>query len=138
MPMEVGGDLVGASGGIFTTAKDIETWMTWNVATDHDPVRAIYHAPHGERGSYDSVSLMDESGELDAMGKAWVFMDETPYRPYTMQKAGAHAGYMAYVAFAPRKRAGVFIAINKFDFDKDITMTGLANAMLADLPGAMD
>ncbi|WP_116131564.1 serine hydrolase [Tropicimonas sp. IMCC34043] len=142
LPMVPGSDLVGASGGIFTTAQDLQTWMRWNLAsgdgTGDDRVRKIYHAPHGRRSDYKSVSLMDESGALDAMGMGWVFMDGTDHTPATMQKAGAHAGYMAYVAFAPEKQAAVFMAINKFDFDMDETMTGLANSMLASLPGAMD
>lgn len=138
LPMVDGSDLVGASGGIFTTAVDIETWLRWNLARDADPVRDIYHSPHGRRSDYASVSLMDESGTLDAMGLGWVFMDATEETPFTLQKAGAHAGYMAYVALAPERQAAVFMGINQYDFDKDVAMTDLVNSMLASLPGAFD
>jgi D-alanyl-D-alanine-carboxypeptidase/D-alanyl-D-alanine-endopeptidase len=138
LPMVDGSDLVGASGGIFTTAEDIETWLRWNLAQDADPVREVFHSAHAERSDYASVSLMDESGALDAMGLGWVFMNQTPYAPFVMQKAGAHAGYMAYVAIAPDREAAVFMGINQYDFDKDTTMTELVNSMLASLPGAVD
>ncbi|MBY6146891.1 serine hydrolase [Mameliella alba] len=138
LPMVDGSDLVGASGGIFTTALDIETWLRWNLAQDADPVRDIFHTPHANREAYASVSLMDESGPLDAMGLGWVFMKGTDYTPFTIQKAGAHAGYMAYVAMAPERQAAVFMGINQYEFTKDIAMTELVNSMLASLPGAMD
>ncbi|WP_171060558.1 serine hydrolase [Poseidonocella sp. HB161398] len=137
-PLMQPGDLLGASGGIFTTAKDMERWMRWNLSQEPDPVRDIFHAPHADRSDFRSVSMMDESGHLDEMGMGWVIMHETEAQPYTLQKAGAHGGYMAYLALAPEKQAAVFMMINKYDFDADETMTALANSMLAALPGAMD
>ncbi|WP_099827186.1 D-alanyl-D-alanine-carboxypeptidase/endopeptidase AmpH [Oceaniglobus indicus] len=134
------GDLLGASGGVFTTADDMATWMQWNLA-DHSArprdaeTRDLMHKVWRDRDDFASVSLMDESGAMDGIGLGWVAMDQTPYRPFTLQKAGAHGGFMAYVALAPDKRAGVFALINEFDFAKARIVTEAANALLADLPG---
>lgn len=129
------GDLVAASGGLFTTPADMQRWLQWNLAAGDNPVRDTMHRAHRLRGDFVSVAGMDESGPMDGVGLAWITMNATPYRPAVVQKSGAHGGYMAYVVLAPEKRAGVFAVMNMFDFDRYETLVGVANGLLADLPG---
>lgn len=138
LPYYPSGDLVTASGGLFTTAADLAAWMAWNLGQDDDPVRDAFHRVYRKRDEFASVSTMDESGMMDGMGLGWIWMKETPYRADILQKSGAHGGYMSYLALEPSTRSGVFVMINIFDFGAAEQMTALANAILADLPGQLE
>jgi D-alanyl-D-alanine-carboxypeptidase/D-alanyl-D-alanine-endopeptidase len=76
---------------------------------------------------------MDESGEMSAMGLAWVVMEPEGNRPLILQKAGGRQGQFSYIAFAPTRGVGVFISINQFDFAASMAMATVANDLIAEL-----
>ena len=95
--------------------------------------RAISHAAWAMRDGLTAVSGMDESGHMDAMGLGWVIMMPEGDRPLIIQKAGGTDGVFSYIAFAPSRGVGVFIAINKFDFSAGIEIAQVANGLIATL-----
>lgn len=53
--------------------------------------------------------------------------------PLILQKAGGMQGVLSYVAFAPTRGVGVFVAINQYDFNAARAMTEVANDLIAEL-----
>jgi len=67
------------------------------------------------------------------MGLGWVIMMPKDDRPLILQKAGGLQGIFSYIAFAPARDMGVFVAINTFDFGAAAAMTKVANDLIATL-----
>ena len=126
---------VGAS-ALHTTADDMIRYLHWNLDRfdqESGEVRAISHAAWAMRDGLDPVSGLDESGHMDAMGLGWVIMMPEGDRPLIIQKAGGTNGIFSYIAFAPSRGVGVFIAINQFDFSAGMEMAHVANRLIATL-----
>ncbi|MCD1635103.1 D-alanyl-D-alanine-carboxypeptidase/endopeptidase AmpH [Martelella mediterranea] len=125
----------GAS-GLYTTANDMVRYLQWNLdrfGKDDAEVRAISHAAWLMRDGLNPVIGMDESGHMNAMGLGWVIMMPEGDRPLIIQKAGGTNGVFSYVAFAPSRGVGVFIAINQFNFSAGMEMAHLVNALIGRL-----
>ncbi|WP_371170511.1 D-alanyl-D-alanine-carboxypeptidase/endopeptidase AmpH [Aliiroseovarius sp. 2305UL8-7] len=131
------GKVITGSGGLRSTTNDLLKWVQWHLADTEDQaeVRFLDHATYVQRDGMQTVLSMDESDRMDAMGLAWVVMNETDEHPFVLQKAGALQGQMSYLAFAPEHGTAVFVSINQFDFSAAYAMTELANELLANLSG---
>jgi serine-type D-Ala-D-Ala carboxypeptidase/endopeptidase len=130
------GDVIVGSGGIYSTANDLLRWMKWHLdrfSPDDAEARTLDHALYLNRDGLKTVSGMDESGHMDAMGLGWVGMMAKDDRPFVLQKAGGLQGTFTYIAFAPARGTAVFIAINKFDFSAALAMGQFANELLEQL-----
>jgi D-alanyl-D-alanine-carboxypeptidase/D-alanyl-D-alanine-endopeptidase len=130
------GDVIVGSGGIYSTANDLLKWMKWHLdrfSGDDAEARTLDHALYLNRDGLKTVSGMDESGHMDAMGLGWVGMMAKDDRPFILQKAGGLQGTFTYIAFAPARNTAVFIAINKFDFGAAMAMGQFANDLLEQL-----
>lgn len=125
----------GAS-SLYSSANDMVRFLHWNLdrtGQNGAEARAISHAGWIIRDGLDPVSGMDESGHMDAMGLGWVIMMPEGDRPLVIQKAGGTDGIFSYIAFAPTRGVGVFIAINQFDFSAATAMARVANRLIATL-----
>ena len=129
-PMIVG------SGGLYSTADDILRWISWHLdrfSPAGAEMRLIDHAAYVQRDGLNPVFGLDESGRMDAMGLGWVIMMPTPTHPLILQKAGGLQGTFSYMAFAPTRRVGAFVAINSFDFGAAQKMAQVVNDLIAAL-----
>lgn len=130
------GDIIVGSGGLYSTPKDLLTWMQWHLdrlsAKDAE-VRMLDHAAYLVRDGLDPVSGMDESGHMDAMSLAWVVMMPEGNRPLILQKAGGLQGVFSYIAFAPARGVAAFVSINTFDFAAAMGMAEAVNEMITTL-----
>ena len=54
-------------------------------------------------------------------------------RPFLLQKTGGPQAFMSYVALAPDRRAGVFVAASRFSFGGFAALTAAANSLLAQI-----
>ena len=70
---------------------------------------------------------------MDAMSLGWVVMQPAGNRPLILQKAGGMQGVFTYLAFAPMRNIGVFVAINQYDFPLAIGMAETVNALIEQL-----
>ncbi len=125
----------GAS-GLYTTANDMLQYLRWNLdrfGEKDAEVRALSHAAWLIRDGLDPVSGMDESGHMNAMGLGWVIMMPEGDRPLIIQKAGGTNGVFSYLAFAPSRGVGVFMAINQFNFSAGTEMAQVVNGLIASL-----
>ncbi len=128
------GTVIVGSGGLYSTADDMAKWLRWHLdrfSEDGAEARLLDHAAYLPRDGLQTVFGMDESGHMDAMGLGWVVMMPEGDRPLILQKAGGLQGVFSYVAFAPTRGVGVFVAINKFDFAASIAMAKAANDLIA-------
>ncbi|MDN5865755.1 MAG: serine hydrolase, partial [Gammaproteobacteria bacterium] len=137
------GKVIVGSGGLYSTANDMLRWLRWHLdrfsAKDAE-LRLLDHAVYLQRDGLTTVSGMDESGHMDALGLAWVVMMPEGDRPLILQKAGGLQGFLCYIAFAPTRGVGVFAAISQFDFNAAVLMGETVNELIAELaprgPGA--
>lgn len=133
MPNVPTGSVIVGSGGLHSTANDLLKWMKWHLDRfnpDDAEARTLDHALYLNRDGLKTVSGMDESGHMDALGLAWIGMMAKEDRPFILQKAGGLQGTFTYIAFAPARNAAVFIAIDKFDFGTAFAMGQFANELL--------
>jgi D-alanyl-D-alanine-carboxypeptidase/D-alanyl-D-alanine-endopeptidase len=136
LPDVPSGPMIVGSGGLYSTADDMAKWLRWHLdrfGTDGAEVRLLDHATYLPRDGLQTVFGMDESGHMDAMGLGWVVMMPSGDRPLILQKAGGLQGVFSYVAFAPTRGVGVFVAVNKFDLAAGQAMAEAANDLIADL-----
>ncbi len=136
MPDVPTGSVIVGSGGLYSTPNDLLRWMKWHLdrfSPDDAEARNLDHALYLNRDGLKTVSGMDESGHMDALGLAWIGMMAKDDRPFILQKAGGLQGTFTYIAFAPARNTAVFIAIDKFDFGAAFAMAQFANGLLEQL-----
>jgi D-alanyl-D-alanine-carboxypeptidase/D-alanyl-D-alanine-endopeptidase len=127
---------IGGSGGLYSTADDMVLWLRHNLArTDPAawPSLVLSHAPYVDRATLEAAIGFDEAGTTDGIALAWLLMVAADHRPAILQKSGGLAGFMSYIAFAPGRDVGVFVAVNKIDFGMFAGLTAGANELIASL-----
>jgi len=130
------GPVIVGSGGLYSTPSDLLKWMQWHLdrfGESDAETRLLDHSLYLMRDGLETVTGLDESGPMDAMGLGWVAMMPKGDRPFILQKAGGLQGIFTYIAFAPTRGVAVFIAINKFDFAAAMAMAEVANDLIATL-----
>jgi serine-type D-Ala-D-Ala carboxypeptidase/endopeptidase len=128
--------MIAGSGGLYSTADDILRWLIWHLdrfSVNGADMRLLDHAAYVQRDGLKPVFGLDESGRMDAMALGWVIMMPTATRPLILQKAGGLQGTFSYVAFAPARGVGAFVAINTFDFGAAQKMADAVNDLIAAL-----
>lgn len=137
MPFAPTPETIECAGGLYTTANDMLAFMRWilsDAADDAEETRAIDRAVWLWRDGLSPVSGLDESGgDMDAMGLGWVIRLPEGNMPLTINKTGGLQGMFAYVILAPSRKAGVFAAMNQFDFGGFEVMVSTANGLLQDI-----
>lgn len=130
------GDVIVGAGGLYSTPRDLLRWLLWHLdrfGQEDAETRLLDHASYLPRDGLDTVFGMDESGHMDAMSLGWVIMRAEGDRPLILQKAGGLQGTFCYIAFAPTRGVGAFVAINTFDFAAAQEMAGVVNEQIAAL-----
>jgi D-alanyl-D-alanine-carboxypeptidase/D-alanyl-D-alanine-endopeptidase len=122
----------GGSGGLYSTADDMARWLRHAIA-DPDGVLAVSHAVYRQRQALDAAIGFDEAGAMAGLALGWVSVAAAGAHPALLAKSGGGAGFMSYVAFAPGRDVGLFVAVNRADFGMFKGLTDQANALIATL-----
>jgi D-alanyl-D-alanine-carboxypeptidase/D-alanyl-D-alanine-endopeptidase len=122
----------GGSGGLYSTANDMARWLRHNL-DDGDVVLSVSHAVYRPRQSMPAAIGFDEAGSMAGLALGWVAVSADGVQPMLLVKSGGGAGFMSYVAFAPGRGAGVFLAVTRVDFPMFLTLTGAVNKLIASL-----
>jgi D-alanyl-D-alanine-carboxypeptidase/D-alanyl-D-alanine-endopeptidase len=128
--------MISGAGGLYSTADDMLRWLAWHLdrfSTAGAEMRFLDHAAYLPRDGLNPVLGLDESGHMDAMSLGWVVMMPRGTRPLILQKAGGLQGMFSYIAFAPTRGVGVFIAINQFNLGAALKMAEVVNELIATL-----
>ena len=64
-------------------------------------------------------------------GLGWVIVAGRGIQPTLEAKSGGGVGFMSYVAFAPGRDVGLFVAVNRVDFAMFYGLVGAANGLIA-------
>lgn len=124
------------SGSLYSTPNDILKWLKWHMdrsATAGAEMRLLDHVAYVQRDGLDPVFGLDEAAPMDAMGLGWVIQFPKGNRPLILNKSGGYEGTFTYVAFAPTRGVGVFVAMNQFNFGAFANMAKMANALIEQL-----
>jgi serine-type D-Ala-D-Ala carboxypeptidase/endopeptidase len=120
------------SGGLYSTGDDMARWLRHNIE-DPDGILLLSHAVYRPRQSLPAAIGFDEAGPMAGLGLGWVTMASDGIRPMLVVKSGGGAGFMSYIAFAPGRGVGLFVAVNRVDFQMFFGMTTAANALIENL-----
>ena len=120
------------SGGLYSTADDMARWLHHNIS-DPNGVLTLSHAVYRLRQSMPAVLGFDEASPMAGLGLGWVMVAAQGVQPMLLAKSGGGAGFMSYVAFAPGRDVGVFVAVNRVDFPMFFALTDAANKLIATL-----
>ena len=64
------------------------------------------------RSALTTIDGLDRAGQASGIGLGWVAIAATPTHPRLIEKTGGGWGFMTYVALAPGRRSGIFVAIS--------------------------
>ncbi len=120
------------SGGLYSTANDMARWLRHNLA-DPNGLLALSHAVYRPRQAMPAAIGFDEAAPMAGLGLGWVTVAAQGIEPMLVEKSGGGAGFMSYIAFAPGRDVGVFLAVNRVDFPMFFGLTGAANRLIASL-----
>ena len=120
------------SGGLYSTGNDMARWLRHNMA-DPAGTLALSHAVYRQRQSLPAAIGFDEAGPMAGIGLGWLTVAAEGIRPLLVAKSGGGVGFMSYIAFAPGRNVGLFVAVNRADISMFFGMTAAANALIASL-----
>jgi serine-type D-Ala-D-Ala carboxypeptidase/endopeptidase len=120
------------SGGLYSTGNDMERWLRHNIA-DPGGTLALSHAVYRQRQALPAAVGFDEAGPMAGLGLGWVIVAGEGIHPTLVAKSGGGVGFMSYIAFAPGRNTGLFVAVNRVDFAMFFGLTEAANAIIATL-----
>lgn len=120
------------SGGLYSTGNDMARWLRHNLA-DANGVLALSHAVYRPRQSMPAAIGFDEAGPMAGLRLGWVIVAAQGIQPMVVAKSGGGGGFMSYIAFAPGRDVGLFVAVNRLDFPMFFVLTDAANKLIASL-----
>ena len=120
------------SGGLYSTGNDMARWLRHNL-TDMHGVLAMSQAVYRPRQSMPAAIGFDEASPMAGLGLGWVAVAPHGIEPMLLAKSGGGAGFMSYLAFAPGRDVGVFVAVSRVDFPMFFGLTDAANKLIASL-----
>jgi D-alanyl-D-alanine-carboxypeptidase/D-alanyl-D-alanine-endopeptidase len=122
----------GGSGGLYSTANDMARWLRHNL-DDGNVVLALSHAVYRPRQSMSAAIGFDEAAPMAGLALGWVAVAPDGIQPMLLAKSGGGAGFMSYVAFAPGRQVGVFLAVSRVDFPMFFALTAAVNHLIPSL-----
>lgn len=125
-----------ASGGLYSTADDMVKWLRHQLDTGNPeiwPTLMVSHAIYRQRQSMPAAIGFDEGAPMAGLGLAWVMRAAHDGTPMILDKSGGGGGFMSYVAFAPGRGVGVFVAVDRVDFGMFLGLVQAADGLLATL-----
>jgi D-alanyl-D-alanine-carboxypeptidase/D-alanyl-D-alanine-endopeptidase len=136
MPFIPTSPMIVGAGGLYSTVNDMLRWLGWHLdrfATANAEMRLLDHASYLNRDGLSPVFGTDEGGEMGAMGLGWVVLQPEGNRPLILEKSGGLQGMFSFVAFAPSRGVGVFVAINEFNVGGFDAMSKAAIELITEL-----
>jgi D-alanyl-D-alanine-carboxypeptidase/D-alanyl-D-alanine-endopeptidase len=123
------------AGGVYSTGADMAKWIQYNLEMSPTMWEAptVAHAVYRQRQSLHTAIGFDEAGPMFGIGLAWITIAADGIRPTMVAKSGGGGGFMTYIAFAPGRDVGVFVAVNKVDFTMFYGMATATNDLIANL-----
>jgi D-alanyl-D-alanine-carboxypeptidase/D-alanyl-D-alanine-endopeptidase len=125
-----------ASGGLYSTADDMVRWLRHQLDTGNPevwPTLMVSQAIYRLRQSMPAAIGFGEGAPMAGLGLAWVMRAAHDGTPMILDKSGGGGGFMSYIAFAPGRGVGVFVAVDRVDFGMFLGLVQAADGLLATL-----
>jgi serine-type D-Ala-D-Ala carboxypeptidase/endopeptidase len=119
------------SGGLYSTGNDMAAWLRHNLT--QSATLSVSHAVYLQRQSLSAAIGFDEGAQMSGLGLGWVYLAPSGARPALLTKSGGGVGFMSYLAFAPGRKAGVLVVVNRADFGIFAPLVGAVNSLIAAL-----
>ena len=119
------------SGGLYSTGDDMAIWLRHNLESNE--TLAMSHAVYWQRQNLSAAIGFDEPVPMAGLGLGWVTLAANAAQPTLVTKSGGGVGFMSYLTFAPGRRVGVFVVINRTDFGIFGGLVNAANGLVASL-----
>ena len=116
---------IAASGGMYSTAADMAIWMRQQLG--------VKHTVHMPRARLKSADGLDLAGPASGMALGWVQLAATNTSPEIFQKTGGLNGFMSYIALAPSRNSGVFVAVTRTDIAMLSTLAKSVNRLISSM-----
>jgi D-alanyl-D-alanine-carboxypeptidase/D-alanyl-D-alanine-endopeptidase len=89
----------------------------WHLAVNDPRVEGVRIIDHAVYRTYDGlkVAIGVDMNRMDGLGLGWLVALPKENRPLMLAKSGGLPGFATYVALAPTRGVGVFVAVNRFD-----------------------
>lgn len=120
------------SGGLYSTGNDMALWLRHNIE-EPNGVLALSHAVYRQRQALPAAIGFDAGGPMAGLGLGWETMASQGIHPTLVRKSGGGVGFMSYIAFAPGRGVGLFVAVSRVDFAMFFRLTEAANDLIANL-----
>lgn len=120
------------SGGLYSTGNDMVRWLRHTMEEADGPL-SLSHAIYRQRQALEAAIGFDDAGPMAGLGLGWVMVTGHGVHPTVLAKSGGGVGFMTYVAFAPGRGVGVFVAVNRADFGMFSHLTEGAKGLIATL-----
>ena len=122
------------SGGLYSTADDMAQWMRHELGlTGPAPALRISQAIYFPRASLSTVDGLDRAGPASGVGLGWIELAPTVTHPRLIEKTGGGWGFMTYVALAPGRRAGIFVAVSSHEMSAMPPLAARTNDLVGSL-----
>ena len=108
-------------------------WMRHELQGDASPVLAISQAVYRLRQTMPAAIGFDEGASMAGIGLAWVMVAAHGTQPMLLDKSGGGGGFMTYLALAPGRGVGVFVAVNRVNFSMFLALAGAADQLVGEL-----
>jgi serine-type D-Ala-D-Ala carboxypeptidase/endopeptidase len=102
------------SGALYSTGNDMARSLHHNIE-DTEGILALSHAVYRQRQALTAAIGFDDAGPMAGLGLGWVVVAGEGIRPTLVEKSGGGAGFMSYIAFAPGRNVGLFVAVSRID-----------------------
>jgi D-alanyl-D-alanine-carboxypeptidase/D-alanyl-D-alanine-endopeptidase len=119
---------IGAMGGAYSTALDMERWMRAHLTAAPGTPRWTTQQPLVERAELERVIALDFAGEADAIAMGWLKMrlGKLP----VLQKTGGGGDFMNCIVLAPTRAKAIFITVNRVDIEMLRKLTMRTNRLM--------
>ncbi|MGB8262180.1 MAG: D-alanyl-D-alanine-carboxypeptidase/endopeptidase AmpH [Terracidiphilus sp.] len=102
------------SGGLYSTAADMTTWLKYLLGTGAPQLPAQDAA--AQAVVLDPARLkkefgLDHAGAPTGIGLGWMHLGQPGDAAHIIEKTGGGAGFSTYIALLPARHAGLFVAV---------------------------
>jgi len=108
-------------------------WMRYELQGEASPVLATWQSVYRSRQTMPAAIGFNEGAPMAGIGLAWVMLAAHGAQPMLLTKSSGGGGFMSYVALAPGKNVGVFVAVNRVNFPMFFALAAAANNLVGTL-----
>lgn len=102
----------GASGGVYSTGADMVKLMQYLLHLPGSPAQPVAaQSMYLKPAQLKSMEGLSHAGDPTGIGLGWIQLGDPETPSALLEKTGAGAGFMTYLAIMPKRQTGIFVAV---------------------------